>query len=152
MLSPRVHLDVIHEDPLQPATATTRGIEPLQFGLVIINTCTHVLEYNIGTQSSLHHYSKYHSVPGKHPWALKSRFGPAWALTRDITSMRLYRSCCIDPLKWGTWALTREWALARDTTVIAVIIMQYSPKHNIHKIGCNIVTQSIVPTHSTWIA
>ena len=23
-------------------------------------------------------------------------------------SIRLYRSCYIDPLKWGTWVLTRE--------------------------------------------
>ena len=57
----------------------------------------------------------YRSVPGKRPWALKhtSRFWPAWALTRDI-SIRLYRSCYIDPLKWGTWTL------ARDTTVITL--------------------------------
>ena len=61
----------------------------------------------------------YRSVLGKRPWALKhtSRFWPAWALTRDILSIRLYRSCYIDPLKCGTWALVREWALARDTTV-----------------------------------
>ena len=54
-----------------------------------------------------------------HAWAPKHnlRFWPAWALTRDQNSIRLYRSCCIDPLKWGTWALTREWALAQDTTV-----------------------------------
>ena len=63
--------------------------------------------------------SKYRSVLGKRPWALKhnSQFCPTWALTRDQNSIRLYRSCYIDPLKWGTWALTREWALARDTTV-----------------------------------
>ena len=44
---------------------------------------------------------QYHSVPDKCPWALKhtSRFWPAWALTRDIISIRLYRSCYIDPLK-----------------------------------------------------
>ena len=61
----------------------------------------------------------YCSVPGKHPWALKhnSRFWPAWALTRDINSICLYGSCNSDPLKFGTWALTREWALARDTTL-----------------------------------
>ena len=33
---------------------------------------------------------------------------------------KLYRSfymyMYIDPLKCGTWVLTREWALARDTT------------------------------------
>ena len=61
----------------------------------------------------------YRSVPGKRPWALKhnSRFWPSRALTWDITSIRLYRSCYIDPLKLGTWVLTREWALAWDTTV-----------------------------------
>ena len=42
-------------------------------------------------------------------WGLIDRY------TRDITS---YRSCYIDPLKCSTWALTREWALARDTTVL----------------------------------
>ena len=63
--------------------------------------------------------SKYRSVPGKRPWALKHnlRFQPAWALTRDINSICLYGSCNSDPLKFGTWALTREWALAWDTTV-----------------------------------
>ena len=61
----------------------------------------------------------YRSVPGKHPWALKhnSRFWTAWALTRDQTSICLYRSCYSGPFKCGTWALTREWALAQDTTV-----------------------------------
>ena len=61
----------------------------------------------------------YRSVPGKCPWALKHnlQFWPAWALTRDINSICLYGSCNSDPLKFGTWALTREWALARDTTV-----------------------------------
>ena len=57
---------------------------------------------------------------GKCPWALKhnSRFWPAWALTQNQNSTCLYRTCYIDPLKWGTWALTQEWALAQDNTVI----------------------------------
>jgi hypothetical protein len=65
------------------------------------------------------YYYHYRSVTGKRPWALKhySRFWPAWALTWDQNPIRLYRSCYSDPLKCGTWALTREWALARDTTV-----------------------------------
>ena len=29
----------------------------------------------------------------------------------------MYRGCYIGPLKCGTWALTQEWALARDTMV-----------------------------------
>ena len=39
-------------------------------------------------------------------------FWPTWVLTQDIISMRLYRSCYIDPLKCTTWAHIREWALA----------------------------------------
>ena len=40
-------------------------------------------------------------------------FGPTWALTQDQNSIRLYmyRSCYIDPSKWGhmyAWVLTRE--------------------------------------------
>ena len=46
-----------------------------------------------------------------------SLFWPAWALTQDRISIRLYRSCYIDPLKCGTWGLTWEWALAWDTIV-----------------------------------
>ena len=73
----------------------------------------------------------YCSVPGKRPWALKrnSRFWPAWALTQDQNPIRLYRSCYIDPLKCGTWALTWEWALARDTTVHAAIRYSLSSKN-----------------------
>ena len=64
------------------------------------------------------HYN-YCSVPGKRPWALKHTllFWPAWALTRDKNSIRLYRSCYIDSLKCGAWAFTQKWALAQDTTV-----------------------------------
>ena len=43
-------------------------------------------------------------------------FGPH---TQDI---RLYRSCYVDPLKYGTWALTREWMLALDTVVTMKIV------------------------------
>ena len=57
----------------------------------------------------------YHSVPGKHPHT--SQCWPAWALTWDRIFIRLYRSCYIDLLKWGIWALTQKWALARDTMV-----------------------------------
>ena len=28
-----------------------------------------------------------------------------------------------DPLKCGTWVLTQEWALARDTTVVEIVEM-----------------------------
>ena len=67
----------------------------------------------------------YRSVPGKRPWALRhnSQFRPARALTRDITSVCLYGSCNSDSLKFGTWVLTREWVLARDTMVIYYILM-----------------------------
>ena len=39
-------------------------------------------------------------------------------LTQDQTSIRLYRSCYIDSLEWGTWAPTQEWTLAWDTKVL----------------------------------
>ena len=59
------------------------------------------------------------SVLGKHPWVLKhsSRFWPVWVLTRDI-----YHSCYmyIDPLKFGTWVLSQEWALAWNTIMVHV--------------------------------
>ena len=63
-----------------------------------------------------------HSVPGKRPWALKhnSRFWPTWVLTQDQNPIHLYRSCYSGPLKCDTWALTRKWALPRDTTVIII--------------------------------
>ena len=63
--------------------------------------------------------SCYHSVLGKHPWALKhnSQFWPTWALIQDQTSTRT------GPLEmWtGTYMGTyiREWALAKDTMVNA---------------------------------
>ena len=43
---------------------------------------------------SIPYNTVFRSVPGKHPWMLKhnSQF-------------------------WATWAFTREWALARNTTV-----------------------------------
>ena len=59
----------------------------------------------------------YRSVPGKCP-KHTSQFWPARALTRDQNPIRLYRSCYKGPLKCGTWALTPEWALARDTMVV----------------------------------
>ena len=46
---------------------------------------------------------------------------PLWALIRDIFSIRLYRSCYIDPLKWDMWVLTREWTLAWNTMVLALL-------------------------------
>ena len=73
--------------------------------------------------------TSYRSVSGKRPWALKhkSRFWPAWALIQDQNSIRLYRNCYSDPLKcsaWAwAWALTREWAPARDAMVIAVQLL-----------------------------
>jgi hypothetical protein len=59
----------------------------------------------------------YRSVPGKCPWALKhnSQFWTTWAVTWDITSTCLYKSCYINPLKYGTWALARG---PGDSTVL----------------------------------
>ena len=35
-----------------------------------------------------------------------------------MNCIHLHRSCYIDFLKCGTWVLTREWALVRDTAVV----------------------------------
>ena len=61
----------------------------------------------------------YRSALDKCPWALKHNLlmWPTWALTWDINCIHLNGSCYIDPWKFGTWALTHEWALAWDTTV-----------------------------------
>ena len=37
--------------------------------------------------------------------------------------MHLYGSYYIDPLKFGTWVLTKEWAFAQDTTVYVVMLL-----------------------------
>ena len=58
------------------------------------------------------------------PWALQhnSLFQPTQVFTRDINCIHLYGSYynIIDPLKFGTWALTREWVLAQDTMVLDI--------------------------------
>ena len=46
------------------------------------------------------------------------QFQQAWVLTWDINCMYLYGSCYIDPLKFGTWELSEEWALAQDTIAL----------------------------------
>ena len=52
-----------------------------------------------------------------HAWALKQLMilthNVLWVLSQDIISIHLYGSCHLYPLKFGTWALTREWVLAR---------------------------------------
>ena len=69
----------------------------------------------------------YRSVLSKHPWTLKhnSLFWPAWAPARDQNPIHLYRSCYSGPLKYGTWALTQELALAQDTTVYVHALYMY---------------------------
>ena len=85
----------------------------------------------------------YNSVPGKRPWALKhnSWFCSEWALTRDITSiiLCLYGGCYINPLNCVTWALTREWALARDTRVILLLLPSRAYYVNVFHIPPGIV-------------
>ena len=72
----------------------------------------HMLELSVGKgcqvitramQSSA--ASDYCSVPVKCPWALKhnSQFWPSCALTRDITSIHLYRSCYIEMRYMGAY-------------------------------------------------
>jgi hypothetical protein len=58
----------------------------------------------------------YRNVPGKRPWALKHNL-QSWP-RRYISSIHLYRSCYINPLKW-------EWALSRDTTVVFMDMYRY---------------------------
>ena len=41
-------------------------------------------------------------------------------VSRDINCTHLYGSCYTDPLKFGTWAFTQQWALGRDTMVYMV--------------------------------
>ena len=97
------------------------------FPIMHMNRCT--MYMYVCSQSYISYI--YRSVPGKRPWALKhnSRFWPAWALTQNINSICLYGSCNSDPLKFSTWALTREWALAWDTT--GYIIIYIPKKHSI---------------------
>ena len=40
-------------------------------------------------------------------------FWPTWVLSWDVNSIIfiVYRSCYIDPFKFGTWALAWEWVL-----------------------------------------
>ena len=89
----------------------------------------------------------YRSVTGKRLWALKhnSRFWPAWALTRDIISICLYRSCYIDPLKYYiTWALTWECGTLRYTynCTICIGLSVCSNNNNIIIMqGCTIYKQ-----------
>ena len=70
----------------------------------------------------MHVYTVTVASPGKCPWAHKhsSRFRPVWALTLDVhvIPIHLYSSCYLYPLKFGTWALTRERALVQDTRVL----------------------------------
>ena len=70
----------------------------------------------------------YCGVPNKRPWALKhySQFSPSWTLTQDINYcilVCLYRNCYIDPLKCGTWALTRDTMVADYTDNDAAVCM-----------------------------
>ena len=58
------------------------------------------------------------SVPGKCSWAL-THYWPVWVFTQDVNIMHLYGGCYTDPMKHSAWALTWEWVLAQDTTVMA---------------------------------
>ena len=48
---------------------------------------------------------------------------------------RLYRSCFIDPLKYGAWALTREWGMLRYIMLKpSPILLLYSTfYHDLHE-------------------
>ena len=68
---------------------------------------------------------------------INSRLWTTWALTRDQDSIRLYRCCYSASLKCGTWALTQERALARDTTVLYVYVhcILYTGVHTMMYLG-----------------
>ena len=70
----------------------------------------------------------------------KARSGLCYSL-----AIRLYRSCYSGPLKCGTWALTREWALARDTTVVQYWSYASLYHHDQH-VQCHVLTCSYVST------
>ena len=58
------------------------------------------------------------------------KFGPHGRLPGIKNSVCLYRSCYIDPLKWGTWALTWEWALAwiiLYSSVVSMFLLKLFP-------------------------
>ena len=84
-----------------------------------INTSTFwcACRFNLILLGRLPYMYMYHSVLGKCPWVLKhiSWCRPSWVLTRDI-HMFVYKLLHwpLRVLKCGTWALTREWALAWD--------------------------------------
>ena len=79
-----------------------------------------MLTYTVVSQVSAHGH-----LHNNNSWFLA-----AWALTQGQNSICLYRSCYSVPLKCGSWALTREWALAQDTTVIfsIIIVMEIATK------------------------
>ena len=79
------------------------------------------------------------------PWALKCnlRFRPSWVLTQDINSMFVWKLQKWPLQKFGTWAVTREWVIARDTTVLHV----YSTRLAVYLV-CNSSHKDI---HTAWI-
>ena len=95
------------------------------FDLIFMHEIIHGILYKIKKNDERHIRAiptyRVSSVPGKHSWVLKhnSLFWPTWVLTQDQNSVHLYRSCYSGPLKCGTRALTREWALAQYSTVYA---------------------------------
>ena len=60
-------------------------------------------------------------------------FGLHGHLPRIIISIHFYGSCYFYPLKFGTWALTGEWLLAQDTTVVHACMLDP---------GCGLSTHS----------
>ena len=64
----------------------------------------------------------------------------AWALTWDITSIHLYRSYYIDPLKCSTWALTLEWYLPGILRYMYLMVFhQYVILYSWHEQGCTCI-------------
>ena len=56
-------------------------------------------------------------------------------LTRDISCIHLYGNSYIDPLKFGTWVLTREWMLTREWVLAQDTIVYIQCNMSIKRVG-----------------
>ena len=64
-----------------------------------------------------------------------------------IILLCLYGSCNSDPLKFGTWALTREWALAWDTKVVPGVVVGTK----VASCSCRYTHRETLNMHLIWM-